>query len=246
MQKFLIERYVSVFRITDRVGKVVRIENRYASCFIVTLRGRIRFSFSDAIMDTCPGRGIWIPGGAAYENRCLEEADSIVFNFDAVGEGLSPCSVPAPESRMALDSMQRIEYRAAVSRDPRDFAILGELNLLAHSLLGCSQERGDKQRLAEKAYAYLVSRCGDRALRVEHAARHCAVSTVYLRKLFAETYGRSPQEVLISMRMGRAAALLRERLPVGEVARAVGYGDVYQFSRAYRRYFGHAPTQPGC
>jgi len=48
--------------------------------------------------------------------------------------------------------------------------------------------------------------------------------------------------------MAHAAELLRrETLPVAAVARAVGYRQAAQFSKAFRRHHGHPPSaaRPG-
>jgi AraC family transcriptional regulator of adaptative response / methylphosphotriester-DNA alkyltransferase methyltransferase len=43
--------------------------------------------------------------------------------------------------------------------------------------------------------------------------------------------------------MARAADLLQhERLPVASVARAVGYRQAAQFSKAFRRHHGQSPS----
>jgi two-component system response regulator YesN len=44
--------------------------------------------------------------------------------------------------------------------------------------------------------------------------------------------------------MAHAAQLLRqEALPVAAVARAVGYRQAAQFSKAFRRHHGHPPSE---
>ena len=58
-------------------------------------------------------------------------------------------------------------------------------------------------------------------------------------------YGMAPARYLKGIRMDHAKTLLEERVPVQHVAQAVGYGDIYQFSRAYKQFFGHAPSQDG-
>lgn len=70
-------------------------------------------------------------------------------------------------------------------------------------------------------------------------------------KRFQELAGVSPGQVLLSLRVRQASRLLREGLPVAEVAEAVGYQSVAAFTRifqkvtgvlpgAYRRQFGGA------
>ena len=41
----------------------------------------------------------------------------------------------------------------------------------------------------------------------------------------------------------RATELLETGMPVGEIARAVGYTQPAQFAKAFRRTFGTSPTQ---
>jgi transcriptional regulator GlxA family with amidase domain len=52
----------------------------------------------------------------------------------------------------------------------------------------------------------------------------------------------SISEYLLQKRMETAQSLLKEgKLPVLDVAIAVGYDDQSGFGRAYKRYYGHAP-----
>jgi AraC-like DNA-binding protein len=41
--------------------------------------------------------------------------------------------------------------------------------------------------------------------------------------------------------MELACELLRERCSVGEIARLVGYSEIYQFGRAFKKYYGVSP-----
>jgi len=43
--------------------------------------------------------------------------------------------------------------------------------------------------------------------------------------------------------MQQARLYLHERRSVSETALAVGYSDIYQFSRCYRRYYGYPPSK---
>jgi len=43
--------------------------------------------------------------------------------------------------------------------------------------------------------------------------------------------------------MKQAKILLTEMLPVGDVASMVGYSDIYQFSRAFKRFYKVSPEK---
>ena len=82
----------------------------------------------------------------------------------------------------------------------------------------------------------------DETLSLGSVAHTIATSRRQLQRVFAER-GTSFRAELQRVRMARAAELLRDgRLPVASVARAVGYRQPAQFSKAFRRHHGYPPS----
>ena len=77
---------------------------------------------------------------------------------------------------------------------------------------------------------------------VEDAAKALNISRAYLRNVFYKSEGISPQGYLMRIRMNRAAELTGGDYTVTEIAAAVGYDDVLQFSKMFSKYFGLSPT----
>jgi AraC-like DNA-binding protein len=95
----------------------------------------------------------------------------------------------------------------------------------------------------EEALAVIERSYGDHRLSVDDLSRRVFVSRRQLQRAFTEA-GTSVQERLHAVRMQHAAELLRETsLPVSEITRMVGYRHSAQFAKAFRRYYGLAPTQ---
>jgi AraC family transcriptional regulator, regulatory protein of adaptative response / methylphosphotriester-DNA alkyltransferase methyltransferase len=83
----------------------------------------------------------------------------------------------------------------------------------------------------------------DASLSLGAMARSIATSRRQLQRVFGERQTSFRRE-LQRVRMTRAAELLRDRtLPVAAVARAVGYRQPAQFSKAFRRHHGRPPSQ---
>jgi AraC-like DNA-binding protein len=79
-------------------------------------------------------------------------------------------------------------------------------------------------------------------LRLAEVARRIGASGRALQRAFAEHGERSFSEELRAARLGVAARLLRgTELPVGTVARRVGYGDHAPFTKAFHRQYGMSP-----
>jgi AraC family transcriptional regulator, regulatory protein of adaptative response / methylphosphotriester-DNA alkyltransferase methyltransferase len=79
-------------------------------------------------------------------------------------------------------------------------------------------------------------------LRLAEVARRIGASSRALQRAFAEHGELSFSEELRATRLNVAARLLRGTdLPVGAVARRVGYGDHAPFTKAFRRHHGMSP-----
>ena len=100
-----------------------------------------------------------------------------------------------------------------------------------------------RRTLFEEAIGAIERGYADDALSLGAVARSIATSRRQLQRVFAE-HDTSFRAELQRVRMGRAVELLRGGSePVSAVARAVGYRQPAQFSKAFRRHHGRAPSQ---
>lgn len=75
-------------------------------------------------------------------------------------------------------------------------------------------------------------------------AREARMSEPKLRKLFRQTFGKGVFEYYQSMRMQKAAHLLREqRLSVSEVGYQLGFTNLSHFSRVFEQHIGIKPKK---
>jgi AraC family transcriptional regulator, regulatory protein of adaptative response / methylphosphotriester-DNA alkyltransferase methyltransferase len=99
-----------------------------------------------------------------------------------------------------------------------------------------------RRAIFEEALMAIRRDFADEDLSLAKVARSIATSRRQLQRVFGER-GTSFRAELQRVRMARAAALLRyDHLPISSVARAVGYRQAAQFSKAFRRHHGHPPS----
>ena len=68
------------------------------------------------------------------------------------------------------------------------------------------------------------------------------ISSTHFSRQFRRSFGETPHQYLISRRLERAAALLRNTdRPVAEICRAVGLRSVGSFTTSFGRAFGRSP-----
>ena len=80
-------------------------------------------------------------------------------------------------------------------------------------------------------------------LDVPALARAARLSEAHFSREFRRTFGETPHQYLLTRRLERAAALLRNTdLSVAEVCFAVGLHSVGSFTTSFGRTFGLSPT----
>ncbi|WP_274652589.1 helix-turn-helix domain-containing protein [Paenibacillus humicola] len=80
--------------------------------------------------------------------------------------------------------------------------------------------------------------------RVEDLAMRAQLSPRYFSIKFKEMIGSSVQTYMIRMRIERAQHLLKHAgMNVTEVADALGYRDIFFFSRQFKQYTGKSPSE---
>lgn len=81
----------------------------------------------------------------------------------------------------------------------------------------------------------------EREISMEELAGELHVGYETFRKEFKKVYGISPRKYRIVRRMEQAGLLLDSGIPIKEIARMVGYEDVYSFSKQFTKTYGTAP-----
>jgi AraC family transcriptional regulator, regulatory protein of adaptative response / methylphosphotriester-DNA alkyltransferase methyltransferase len=102
--------------------------------------------------------------------------------------------------------------------------------------------RTRRRTLFEEALDAIRRDYSDESLSLADVAHTIATSRRQLQRVLSE-HDTSFRAELQRVRMTRAAMLLRDpALPVAAVARAVGYRQAAQFSKAFRRHYGRPPS----
>lgn len=96
---------------------------------------------------------------------------------------------------------------------------------------------------ASKVIAYLNENY-NRQLSLDELARLTAMSKNTLLRHFKRTFGRSPMEYVLHLRLATAATLLlNTTLRIGEIAERVGFNDSSYFTRIFKKKHGCTPEE---
>ncbi len=89
-----------------------------------------------------------------------------------------------------------------------------------------------------------LQRQWNRPFNLEELARRHGMSTSTLYRRFVRTFGQSPLDFLLDLRIANARGLLRATGdPIGEIAAATGFTDGNYFSRCFKQRTGQTPGE---
>ena len=145
--------------------------------------------------------------------------------------------IPCPEGRRIFREIADVR-KAEVDREAVITGLLVELfGRLSPAPAGAGS------RPVQAAQSYMDHNYGE-PLSIARLAGYLGLERTYFSALFKRETGLSPKEYLTRRRMERACELLAEqKLTPSEAAVRCGYGDLFQFSKAFKKFTGLPPSR---
>ena len=220
--------------------------NRSRWGLLLKYEGETVYTAGDASYRSDREHAILLPMGSTYEWRCTRGGHYAVIEFesDLTWDGILSLSVRNSEKLLAL--FREMENRRSRREPLADPTCLRELYSILLYLAQDSPRKyhpTEKQQRIAPALDYIEEHYAEK-LTNDRLAALTGLSTPYFRKLFAETVGASPIDYLHGLRIRKAMELLKsDYSSVGAIAHALGYPNIYDFSRAFKARTGLSPTQ---
>ena len=184
---------------------------------------------------------------ATHEHHgCGDECLSVKIS-PALAETLNPslsCLPPMPEL-MVLGELvtAAAEGRSDVGVDEAAMLFAARAAGIASPETATPPVSARQRRIAVEAALWIEANAAE-PLDLEGTAREAGLSPFHFLRIFGRVLGVTPHQYLVRTRLRRAARLLAEgELPVTEVALEVGFADLSNFVRTFRRAAGTPPAR---
>jgi AraC family transcriptional regulator len=150
---------------------------------------------------------------------------------------------PVPELMVIGELAQAAaEGRSNVSVDEAGMMLAGKFAALTAERNGSVGEASPRERRRAVETALWIEANAAGEIDLEAAARYAGLSAFHFLRIFRNALGVTPHQYLVRSRLKRAAKLLaREEIPVTDVALDVGFADLSNFVRTFRRAAGVSP-----
>ncbi|MBR5307960.1 MAG: helix-turn-helix domain-containing protein [Clostridia bacterium] len=177
--------------------------------------------------------------------RIKGDSDEIHSLLDSVGLANEPYTFTFDWEDKILEIADRY-YTDGVYESKNQLHDEGLIKIILSEHLSTESKSDNKSRRirhVEEAKKFMQSNFNKR-LTVDEVASHLYISRAYLRNIFCEFTGESPQSYLMNLRIERAKELLLlDRISVTSIATSVGYSDVLTFSKSFKSHTGMSPSE---
>ena len=191
---------------------------------------------------------VLLPAGSSYEWRCTRAGRFMTLEFDCTERRTDIFSFSLKSNEKLIKLMRAVEHRrmgagplARTENLADTYAVLSLLGATVGESEGYLPS--DLRGKIEPAVAYL-NRHFTSAVTNEELAALTGLSTVYFRKLFTRAFGISPIAYLHELRIRRAKEMLASDYgSLTDLAFSLGYSNIYDFSRDFKKHTGVAPSR---
>ena len=233
-----IYRYKSERRAWSSEGRVHHILS-------YQLNGHYDHDFGDRLLAVKEGSLFFIRADEAYTVTRRKAGEAICVNIAM--EGAPPSAAydchGEPRVENLFHKLYTLRHTEVEETRYAAMAVIYELlSILTAKRASDGKEKGSATRLAA-AEQYIRAHFRDEQIKTETLAALSGLGKRQFTTLFASHYHTTPAQYVIDLRLRTAADLLGEGLGVSAVAEAVGFSDVYYFSKLFKRRFSLPPSQ---
>ena len=226
------------------------MKNRGRASFgmLYTIEGHESYHFYDKTVIASPDTILFIPKNEAYRIELEDEVSNVVcVDFDIVGEAdFRPFLVKLGKSNPMKNLFQNAEKewkrrRAGFYASCKSFfySVISQLLRQESHYLNTEGYR----KIADSV-DYLHKHYLESDFRLSLLAEMSNMSGRYYETLFYHEFHMTPKEYVLSLKLTLAKELLsHEKTSVTDVALALGYSDIYYFSKLFKAKTGYTPSQ---
>ena len=237
-EEITVSKIIGIMTVNSPVGRYEKMTLRTWCGLSFCESGQITYTVEGKDFVSKPGTVIYHPKGSTYTIRGDKKGIFYVINFDCTGEEKNEFAAIECENKLIKIVLKMKELDFFRENRNKVMSLLYELFYLLDSK--STAEIG----ALTPAVSYIEKKYSDTEMSNKMLADMCNISEVYFRKLFVKTFGKSPKQYIIEMRVNKAKQLLSEGVyKINAVAEKCGFSNPYHFCRVFREKTGETPTE---
>lgn len=237
--KIAVTEIINTITVFSQKGRNEQMYNRLYYGLSFCLNGQITYLQNGKEFVSAPGYAVILPKGQSYTIRGNKDGVFPVINFECADFLCDTITViPIKKLNSYTDDFEQIKNLLFFEKDR-----LKAMSIFYNMLHRLSSDDAEKQYLLAPAVSYLEKNYKSTEITNGFLAGLCNISEVYFRKLFIKTYGVTPKQFVIDMRISKAMQLLTgDTLKIKTIAEECGFSNQYHFCRIFKQKTGLTPT----
>lgn len=210
---------------------------------VLVLSGNIVFSSKNCSLKASRGDIILLPKSSSYETVIESgEASDLLINFESEDiTPFEPIKLLSSVQSKHFDAFNRI-IDLTVNGSESDLSIKGQFYMLLDSIVRDMEGSHNSGKYFLEKAKELLER--DENYSVKEIAQRCGISESGLRDIFKKTYGVSPVDYKISVRINKAKMLLQATDDSVEmIAKTLNFYDTAYFCKVFKKNTGLSPKE---
>ncbi len=244
----IITKILSVTTIYSECGTKLKRMNRNRWAIIQKYEGETEYYMEGKVFVSNRHRMVILPKGIDYDWNCTKSGHYCVIEFESckTHDEIMTFDISEQSAEKILRIMKDLEYKRTARSPLFELECLKETYGIILRLAEATERAYSPSDRSAKIRPALecIAKHYDRAFTNDELASLCGISTVYFRKLFTELCGTSPINYIHSVRIEKAKEMLRtDSGNVTDIALSLGYPNIYDFSRTFKKYTGVSPSR---
>ncbi len=244
LSNLIIENIYSTYTGFSAEGTSSKRTNRDRWALVIKYEGETVYHFDGRKIISNRSNIVVLPKGISYEWESVKEGHFISLEFESETKHNGIISLETENTDEALATLKKLEQK----RTSREISLIEALRDTYTALLQLTKSQSheyiprDKKKKLTPALDFIHAHYTE-DISNDIIASKTELSTVYFRKLFVEIYRTSPMKYVKSLKIKKAKEMLRGDFgSITDIATALGYPSIYDFSRDFKKQVGVSPS----
>lgn len=187
-----------------------------------------------------------LPRGCDYDWRCTKSGHFSIIEFECEKSYSEILSFYVKNGETFLKTVKKMEIGRGLKKPTYKLDELRDLYGLISALLESSNRKYTPATKEQKVFPAIeyIAQNYNKHICNDELASVSGISTAYFRKLFREVTGMSPVNYIRYVKMRKAEEMLQsDYSSITDIAYSLGFNNVYEFSRDFKKYNGKSPMK---
>lgn len=230
---------------TEKNTKTIR-NNRSCWAIVIKYEGETIYISKGKEFVSDINNLVILPKGCSYEWRCTQSGHFSIIEFESELVCSDIFSFSVKNSQTFLKLFKELEYKRTLKKPMYEVEGIRDTYSIILMLTQSIQKNylpSEKRSKISPALDYIAKNY-NKNINNDSLAKLTGLSTVYFRKLFTKSIGISPMAYVHELRIKKAKEMLESDYgSITYIAQSLGYLNIYDFSRAFKKHTGISPSK---